>query len=133
LWVKVSRARSLEVHPRKSGFSSNKLLGTQNPPDCARFHEWGNRMNPVSWPSNRESFDWKPTPKPFSAPLRDIRKSSDPSMVTLSAGEMQRLIDIERSAEAALSALRAVSSHDQRVTDAASALANALANPALGG
>jgi len=54
-------------------------------------------------------------------------------MVTLSAGEMQRLIDIERSAEAALSAMRAIRSHDPRVTDAASALANALASPALGG
>jgi hypothetical protein len=54
-------------------------------------------------------------------------------MVTLSAGEMQRLIDIERSAEAALSAMRAIRSHDQRVTEAASALANALASPALGG
>jgi len=54
-------------------------------------------------------------------------------MVTLSAGEMQRLIDIERSAEAALSAIRAIRSHDQRVTDAASALASALASPALGG
>jgi hypothetical protein len=54
-------------------------------------------------------------------------------MVSLSAGEMQRLIDIERSAEAALSAMRAIRSPDQRVTDAASALASALANPALGG
>lgn len=87
-------------------------------------------MNTSSWPSG---FDWKPTPKPFSAPLRDISKSGDPSMVTLSAGEMQRLIDIERSAEAALSAMRAIRSHDPRVTDAASALAAALANPALGG
>ena len=90
-------------------------------------------MDTSSWPSNRDSFDWKPTPRPFSASLRDVRKSGDPSMVTLSAGEMQRLIDIERSAEAALSAMRAIHSHDQRVTDAASALATALASPALGG
>ena len=87
-------------------------------------------MNPSSWPSG---FDWKPTLKPLSVPARDIRTSGDPSMVTLSAGEMQRLIDIERSAEAALSVMRAIRSHDPRVTDAASALATALANPALGG
>jgi hypothetical protein len=90
-------------------------------------------MNTSSWPSNGDSFDWKPVPTPFSASPRDIRKSGDPSMVTLSAGEMQRLIDIERSAEAALSAMRAIRSHDPRVTDAASALASALASPALGG
>ena len=90
-------------------------------------------MDTPSWADNRDNFDWKPAPKPFSASPRDIRKSGDPSMVTLSAGEMQRLIDIERSAEAALSAMRAIRSHDQRVTDAASALASALASPALGG
>ena len=95
-------------------------------------------MNTPSWPGNRESFDWKPVPNPFAVPARGARrpgdlKAGDPSMVTLSAGEMQRLIDIERSAEAALSAMRAIRSHDQRVTDAASALASALASPALGG
>ena len=90
-------------------------------------------MNTSSWPSNRDNLDWKPTPKPFSASPLAARKCDDPSMVTLSAGEMQRLIDIERSAEAVLSAMRALRSPDQRVTDAASALASALANPALGG
>jgi hypothetical protein len=53
--------------------------------------------------------------------------------VSLSAGEMQRLIDIEQSAEMALRAMSAIRSPDQRVTDAANALASALANPALGG
>jgi len=95
-------------------------------------------MHTPSWSGNGESFDWKPTRNPLSVPARGIRGSGapgagDPTMVTLSAGEMQRLIDIERSAEAALSAIRAIRSHDQRVTDAASALASALASPALGG
>ena len=78
-------------------------------------------------------FDWKPAPRSLSATPLDVRKSGDPSIVTLSAGEMQRLIDIERSAEAALAAIRAIRSPDQRVTDAASALARALADPAPGG
>jgi hypothetical protein len=43
---------------------------------------------------------------------------------------MQRLIDIESSAEAALRAMSAIRSPDQRVTDAADALASALARPA---
>jgi len=90
-------------------------------------------MNTPLWPGNRESFDWKPAANPLSIPAGATRRSGDPSMVTLSAGEMQRLIDIERSAEAALSAMRAIRSHDPRVTDAASALASALASPALGG
>jgi hypothetical protein len=90
-------------------------------------------MNTSPWLPQRGDFDWKPAAKAFSASPLTVRKSSDPSMVTLSAGEMQRLIDIERSAEAALSAMRAIRSPDQSVTDAASALASALANPALGG
>jgi hypothetical protein len=90
-------------------------------------------MDTSQWHGHRHGFDWKPTPKPFSAAPLSAGKSGDPSMVTLSAGEMQRLIDIERSAEAALSAMRTIRTPDQRVTEAASALASALANPALGG
>jgi hypothetical protein len=90
-------------------------------------------MTKSPWPSHRTGFEWKPTAKAFSGAHLGARKSGDPSIVTLSAGEMQRLIDIERSAEAALAAIRAIRSPDQRVTDAASALASALATPALGG
>ncbi len=90
-------------------------------------------MNTSQLPLQRGGFDWKPTPRSFSASPLNVRKSGDPSIVTLSAGEMQRLIDIERSAEAALAAMRAIRAPDQRVTDAASALASALADPALGG
>lgn len=90
-------------------------------------------MNTPLWPGHREAFDWKPAGKTVAASPLSVRRSGDPSMVTLSAGEMQRLIDIERSAEAALSAMRAIRLPDQRVTEAASALASALANPALGG
>ena len=90
-------------------------------------------MNTSPWSSQQGGFDWKPTSRSFSASSLTVRKSGDPSIVTLSAGEMQRLIDIERSAEAALAAIRAIRSPDQRVTDAASALASALANPVLGG
>jgi len=90
-------------------------------------------MNTSPLPPYRSGFDWKSTPMSFSASSPNVRKSGDPSIVTLSAGEMQRLIDIERSAEAALAAIRAIHSPDQRVTDAASALASALADPAPGG
>ena len=90
-------------------------------------------MNTSPWSSQRDGFDWRPTPKSLSASPLAVRKSGDPSIVTLSTGEMQRLIDIERSAEAALAAIRAIRSPDQRVTDAASALASALADPVLGG
>jgi hypothetical protein len=90
-------------------------------------------MNTSSWPRHSDSFDWKPTTQPPSSAPLAARKSGDPSLVSLSAGEMQRLIDIEQSAEMALRAMSAIRSPDQRVTDAANALASALANPALGG
>jgi hypothetical protein len=90
-------------------------------------------MNTSPLPPYRGGFDWKPAPGSVAASSFNVRKSGDPSIVALSAGEMQRLIDIERSAEAALAAIRAIRSPDQRVTDAASALAIALADPAPGG
>jgi len=90
-------------------------------------------MNTSPWPRLLDSVDWKPTAKPLSSSPLTVKKSGDPSLVSLSAGEMQRLLDIEYSAEMALRAMSAIRSPDQRVTDAASALASALANPALGG
>jgi hypothetical protein len=90
-------------------------------------------MSTSSWPPERDNFDWKLTARPLSSSLLTVKKSGDPSLVSLSAGEMQRLIDIEQSAEMALRAMSAIRSPDQCVTDAASALANALARPALGG
>jgi hypothetical protein len=91
-------------------------------------------MNTSPRPRDWNNFDWKPTPtRPLSSSPLTVKKSGDPSLVSLSAGEMQRLIDIEQSAEMALRAMSAIRSPDQRVTDAASALASALASPALGG
>jgi hypothetical protein len=90
-------------------------------------------MNTSSWPRHWDNFDWKPTARRVPSSSPTVEKSGDPSLVSLSAGEMQRLIDIEQSAEAALRAMSAIRSPDQRVTDAASALASALARPALGG
>jgi hypothetical protein len=90
-------------------------------------------MSTPSWPREWDNFDWKPTARPLSSPPLTVKKSDDPSLVSLSTGEMQRLIDIEQSAEMALRAMSAIRSPDQRVTDAASALASALARPALGG
>jgi hypothetical protein len=90
-------------------------------------------MGTSSRPREWDNFDWKPTARPLSPSPLTVKKSGDPSLVSLSAGEMQRLIDIEQSAEMALRAMSAIRSPDQRVTDAASALASALARPALGG
>jgi hypothetical protein len=96
-------------------------------------------MNTSSWPRHWDNIDWqaglerKPAGRPQPSSPLAARKSSDPSLVSISAGEMQRLLDIEHSAEVALRAMSAIRSPDQRVTDAASALASALANPAMGG
>jgi hypothetical protein len=90
-------------------------------------------MNTSSWPRHWDNFDWRPGIRHFPASSRSAQKSSDPSLVSLSAGEMQRLIDIEISAEMVLRAISTIRLPDQRMTDAASALASALANPALGG
>jgi hypothetical protein len=60
-------------------------------------------------------------------------KSGDPSLISLSEGEMQRLIDIERSAHLALIAMGTITMPTKSITDAATALASALASPALGG
>jgi len=90
-------------------------------------------MNTSSRPRHWDNLDWNPTARPLSSSPLTVKKSSDPSLVSLSAGEMQRLLDIEQSAEVALRAMSAIRSPDQRVTDAASALASALASPALGG
>ena len=90
-------------------------------------------MSTSSWPREWDNLDWKPTARPPSSSALAVRKSGDPSLVSLSAGEMERLIDIEQSAEAALRAMSAIRSPDQCVTDAANALASALARPALGG
>ena len=87
----------------------------------------------ASWPRPWDNLDWMPAARPLSSSALTVKKSGDPSLVSLSAGEMQRLLDIEQSAEMALRAMSAIRSPDQRVTDAASALASALANPALGG
>ncbi|MDB5394309.1 MAG: hypothetical protein JWM91_1815 [Rhodospirillales bacterium] len=65
--------------------------------------------------------------------FRKIGQSSDPSIVSLSVEDMQRLIDIERSAYLALSAMGTITMPNKSVTDAANALADALAHPALGG
>jgi hypothetical protein len=91
-------------------------------------------MNTSSRPRHWDELGWKPIAgPPASSSSPTVDKSGDPSLVSLSAGEMQRLLDIEQSAEMALRAMSAIRSPDQRVTDAASALANALANPAPGG
>ena len=90
-------------------------------------------MNTSSSPRHWDNLDWTLTARPLSSTPLTVKKSGDPSLVSLSAGEMQRLLDIEQSAEVALRAMSAIRSPDQRVTDAASALASALANPALGG
>ena len=90
-------------------------------------------MDTSSWPRHWDNLDWKPTAKPSTSSPFSGKKSGDPSLVSLSAGEMQRLLDIEQSAEMALRAMSAIRSPDKCVTDAASALASALANPALGG
>jgi hypothetical protein len=87
----------------------------------------------ASWPRPWDNLDWMPAARPLSPSALTVKKSGDPSLVSLSAGEMQRLLDIEQSAERAWRAMSAIRSPDQRVTDAASALASALANPALGG
>jgi hypothetical protein len=67
------------------------------------------------------------------SPFRPRGSSGDPSIVSLSMEDMQRLIDIERSAYMALSAMGTIPMPSKSITDAASALANALAQPALGG
>ena len=90
-------------------------------------------MNTSSSPRHWDNLGWKPTARPLSLSPLTVGKSGDPSLVSLSAGEMQRLLDIEQSAEMALRAMSTIRSPDQRLTDAASALATALAHPALGG
>jgi hypothetical protein len=60
-------------------------------------------------------------------------RTGDPSMILLSVGEMRRLVDIETSAQLALDAMSSISFPNKGLTDAAHALANALASPALHG
>ena len=90
-------------------------------------------MNTSSSPRHWDNLDWTPTARPLSLSPLTVKKSGDPSLVSLSADEMQRLLDIEQSAELALRAMSAIRSPDQKLTDAANALACALAHPALGG
>lgn len=66
-------------------------------------------------------------------PSRTAVNSGDPSIVSLSVVEMQRLIDIERSAHVALMAMGTINLPNKHVTEAANALADALSTPALGG
>ena len=61
------------------------------------------------------------------------KRTGDPSLISLSIGEMRRLVDIENSAQLALQAISTISQPDKDLSDAAHALANALASPALHG
>ena len=63
----------------------------------------------------------------FGSQSAMVGRSGDPSMISLSVGEMRRLVDIETSAQLALEAMRTIASPDKDLSDAAYALANALA------
>jgi hypothetical protein len=82
-------------------------------------------------------YDTKITETPrqrlYGAPSPMPRRNGDPSMVSLSVGEMRRLVDIETSARLALDAMGGISLPNKGLTDAARALADALASPALHG
>ena len=67
----------------------------------------------------------------FGSESKELRQSGDPSIVSLSLAEMRRLVEIETSALIALRAISTISSPGKDLSDAASALANALASPAL--
>ncbi len=83
------------------------------------------------------NFGWKlsetPGQRVFGSQSSGTRRTGDPSMVSLTIGEVRRLVDIETSALLALEAMSSIPSTDKDLFDAAQALANALASPAHGG
>ena len=88
-----------------------------------------------------EKFSWivatqiteKPHLRPYRMTSAPAQPTGDPSIISLSLGEMRRLVDIETSARMALDAMSAIALPNKDVTDAAHALADALASPALHG
>ena len=83
------------------------------------------------------NYGWKlsetPGQRVFGSQSSGIRRTGDPSMISLSIGEVRRLVDIETSALLTLEAMSSIPSTNKGLVDAAQALANALASPAHGG
>jgi hypothetical protein len=89
-------------------------------------------MEEFSWIYDRKVVE-TPRQRVFGSQSAMSGRTGDPSMVSLSVGEMRRLVDIEISAQLALDAMSSITRPNKGVTDAAHALANALASPVLHG
>jgi hypothetical protein len=76
--------------------------------------------------------EWEVGPK--AEPARTTSQASaDPTIVSLTTAEFQRLLEIESAAQAALMAMSRVQSHEKNFSDAAEALGIALNTPVFGG